>query len=319
MLQLLPVHLTTAFNGWKLLMTTCLKNAITVPDISGLILSGLSANIRKVFSAFSAECILSFPHPAFCYIHYSADPTLAAGQIVLSKTFDNGMCLNGEQIICADAVILPPLKDALRRTGMVILHPHGEIVRLTAILANLSDNTVNPSVIGQSAQTLADLAGIVIPETTRLIILEIEPDNASHPLLLPFLCPVLVLISVSDYEQAADKIRLLSTKSASFSTDFPFSDTRPLPTHHYLALYAADNAPISFLSYALPDFSIIENAPAASVSMIQQYMDIYGHLLPSSAIPQLFSIRRCHSTMIETARAFLFLQKFIMDKIPLNN
>ena len=48
------------------------------PDISGLILSGLSANIRKVFSAFSAECILSFPQPAFCYIHYSADPTLAA-------------------------------------------------------------------------------------------------------------------------------------------------------------------------------------------------------------------------------------------------
>lgn len=147
------------------------------------------------------------------------------------------MCLNGEQIICADAVILPPLKDALRRTGGYFASPE-EIVRLTAILANLSDNTVNPSVIGQSAQALADLAGIVIPETTRLIILEIEPDNASHPLLLPFLCPVLVLISVSDYEQAADKIRLLSTKSASFSTDFPFSDTRPLPTHHYLALYA---------------------------------------------------------------------------------
>ena len=41
------------------------------PDISGLILSGLSTNIRKVFSAFSAECILSFPQPAFCYIHYS--------------------------------------------------------------------------------------------------------------------------------------------------------------------------------------------------------------------------------------------------------
>ena len=159
------------------------------PDISGLILSGLSANIRKVFPAFSAECILSFPQPAFCYIHYSADPTLAAGQIVLSKTFDNGMCLNGEQIICADAVILPPLKDALRRTGGYFASPE-EIVRLTAILANLSDNTVNPSVIGQSAQALADLAGIVIPEATRLIILEIEPDNASHPTsCAPFLCP----------------------------------------------------------------------------------------------------------------------------------
>lgn len=275
------------------------------PDISGLILSGLSTNIEKIFSAFSKECILAFPQSAFCYIHYSADPTLAAGQIVLSKTFDNGMCLNGEQIICADTVILQPLKDALRRTGGYFASPE-EIVRLTAILSNLSDNTVNPSVIGQSAQKLASLAGIVIPEATRLIILEIEPDNASHPLLLPFLCPVLVLISVNDYEQAADKIRVLSTKSASFSTDFPFSDTCPLPTHHYLALHAADSAPISFLSHALPDFSIIENAPAASVSMIQQYMDIHGHLLPSSAISQLFSIRRCHSTMSETARYFSF-------------
>ena len=81
------------------------------------------------------------------------------------------MCLNGEQIICADAVILPPLKDALRRTGGYFASP-GRNCRLTAILANLSDNTVNPSVIGQSAQALADLAGIVIPEATRLIILE---------------------------------------------------------------------------------------------------------------------------------------------------
>ncbi|RGB80368.1 hypothetical protein DW070_06205 [Coprococcus catus] len=143
------------------------------------------------------------------------------------------MCLNGEQIICADAVILTSLKDALRRTGGYFASPE-EIVRLTAILANLSDNTVNPSVIGQSAQALSDLAGIVIPETTRLIILEIEPDNASHPLLVPFLCPVLVLISVNDYEQAADKIRLLSTKSASFPLTSLFPT--PAPCRHIIIL-----------------------------------------------------------------------------------
>lgn len=286
------------------------------PYISGLILSGLSANIRKIFSAFSKECILAFPQSAFCYIHHSADPTLAAGQIALSKTFDNGICFNGEQTICADTEILPLLKDALRRVGGYFASPE-EIVRLTAVLADLSDNTVNPAVIGQSAQKLANLSGIAIPEAARLIILEIEPDNAAHPLLLPFLCPVLVLISVNDYEQAADKIRHLSTKSAYFSTDSLFSDPRTLPTHQQLVIHAADSTPISFLSHALPEFSVIGNAPAASISMVQQYMDIYGHLLPSSAISRLFSIRRCHSTMSKTARCFSFPAEIYYEQNPL--
>lgn len=59
MLQLLPVHLTTAFNGWKLLMTTCLKNAITVPTSAALFFPDFPPISAKYFLLFQRN--VSFP------------------------------------------------------------------------------------------------------------------------------------------------------------------------------------------------------------------------------------------------------------------
>ena len=59
MLQLLPVHLTTAFNGWKLLMTTCLKNAITVPTSVALFFPDFPPISAKYFLLFQRN--VSFP------------------------------------------------------------------------------------------------------------------------------------------------------------------------------------------------------------------------------------------------------------------
>lgn len=59
MLQLLPVHLTTAFNGWKLLMTACLKNAITVPTSAALFFPDFPPISAKYFLLFQRN--VSFP------------------------------------------------------------------------------------------------------------------------------------------------------------------------------------------------------------------------------------------------------------------
>ena len=293
------------------------------PDISGLILSGLSSDIQKYFSAFSKACILAFPQAAFCYVHHSASPKQTARKIVLSKTVDNGLNYNSEQIICADHDILLPLKNALHQEGCYFASPE-EIIRLTAVLADLSTDNVNPSVIGQSPQTLAALADITIPEDTRLIVLEIEPDTASHPLLLPLLCPVLILMSVDDNEQAAEKIRLLSTKSDDFSTESLFADTRRIPSPHSLVIHTGDTRAASVLTHALPGFSLIENAPAASHSITRHYVDAFGSALTPAAILQIFSARCCHSTITEKARHFsssaeIFYEKNALDQLVLQD
>lgn len=287
------------------------------PDISGLILSGLSSDIQKYFSAFSKACILAFPQSVFCYVHHSAFPKRTAEQIVLSRTFDNGLNDVSEQIIFADRDILVPLKKALNQEDCYFASQE-EITRLTAVLADLSSGHVNSAVIGQSPQTLAALADITIPDTTRLIVLEIEPDTASHPLLLPLLCPILILMAVDDYEQAAEKIRFLSTKTDSFSTESLFPEARKLPAPHSLVIHTASPEPLTVFSHALQNFTIIENAPAASHSITFHYMDAFGNMMTPTAIEHLFSARCAHSSINETARNFYFPAKIFYEKNALD-
>ena len=282
-------------------------------DISGLILAGPSSDIQKYFSAFSKTCILATPQASFCYVHHSASPELAARQIVLSKTFDNGLSYTSEQMLFADRDILLPLKNALKHEGCYFASPE-EIIRLTTVLVDLSTNTTSPAIIGQTPQTLAALAEISIPEDARLIVLETEPDTAAHPLLLPLLCPVLILTTVDDDEQAVAKINHLSTKNSVFSTEILFPESRVLPIPHCLAVHAAENGPISILSHALQNFTLIENAPATSHSSTLHYMDIFGNSLTLSIIEQLFTARSCHLSVSENARHFYFPAEIYYEK-----
>lgn len=297
---------------------TLIEKLKNCPDISGLILAGPASGIQKYFSDFSKACILTFPQAAFCYVHHSAAPDLTARQIVLSKTFDNGLSYTVEQMLFADRRILVSLKEALHREGCYFASPE-ETIRLTAILVDLSTYSVNPAVIGQAPQTLAALAEISIPEDTRLIVLETEPDTASHPLLLPLLCPVLILEAVDDDEQAADKIRQLSTKNCDFSTDSLFIEQKTLPVSHSLVIHTAENTPIDVLSHALPNFTLIENAPAASHSPALNYRDIFGNNLTPAAIKQLFSARSCRLTLPENPCHFYFPAEIYYEKNALEH
>lgn len=295
-----------------------LEQFLRHPDIAAMTASGNPSSVRQYLSAFRKSGAFAFPSNAFCYIHQSADMQKAARQVILSRTFDNGLFNCTEQIICIDQQVYTEFRDILQNEGCYLSSPE-ETTRLTAVLADLSSDTVNPAVMGQTPQTVASMADITIPEDTRLIAMEMDMDHPGHPLLIPFLCPAIVLMPVGQNDQAAEKIRQLSTPDRDFSADALLQELPELPPAHSLVIHAEDKNVISSMSSALPDFTFIENAPAAAQSLTSQYINQYGSRMDADAMEQLFSHCRSCSEMPDIPRTFRLPSILHFQKGALSN
>lgn len=134
-------------------------------------------------------------------IDASADIPMAVSSILLSKTFDNGMICASEQAVVVVDAIYEQVKAEFRHRGAYILDlEQTEAVR--RIL--LKDGRLNPAIVGQSVQTIATLAGIQVPEGTKLLIGEVEKVGPEEPFSYEKLAPVLALYRANDFHSAVD-------------------------------------------------------------------------------------------------------------------
>lgn len=134
-------------------------------------------------------------------IDASADIPMAVSSILLSKTFDNGMICASEQAVVVVDAIYEQVKAEFRHRGAYILDlEQTEAVR--RIL--LKDGRLNPAIVGQSVQTIAALAGIQVPEGTKLLIGEVEKVGPEEPFSYEKLAPILALYRANDFHSAVD-------------------------------------------------------------------------------------------------------------------
>jgi acetaldehyde dehydrogenase/alcohol dehydrogenase len=135
-------------------------------------------------------------------IDESADIKLAVNSIIHSKTFDNGMiCASEQSVIVLDKIYEAVKKEFLYR-GSYILNPEEtEKVRHTIIV----NGALNAKIVGQSAHTIASLAGVSVPETVKLLIGEVESTEISEQFAHEKLSPVLAMYHAKDFEDAMNK------------------------------------------------------------------------------------------------------------------
>jgi len=119
----------------------------------------------------------------------------------LSKTFDNGMICASEQAVVVVDAIYEQVKAEFGHRGAYILDPE-QIEAVRRIL--LKDGRLNPAIVGQSVQTIAALAGIQVPEGTKLLIGEVEKVGPEEPFSYEKLAPVLALYRANDFHSAVD-------------------------------------------------------------------------------------------------------------------
>ena len=132
----------------------------------------------------------------------TADILLAVNSIIHSKTFDNGMICASEQSVIVLDKVYKKVKDEFLARGCYFLKK-GEIdkVRKTIII----NGALNAKIVGQPAYKIAQLAGVTVPETTKVLIGEVESVDISEEFAHEKLSPVLAMYKAKDFGDALDK------------------------------------------------------------------------------------------------------------------
>ena len=132
----------------------------------------------------------------------TANIILAVNSIIHSKTFDNGMICASEQSVIVLDSIYDEVKKEFEKRGCYFLDPEEtEKVRKTIII----NGALNAKIVGQKAHTIAELAEVKVPETTKILIGEVESVELSEEFAHEKLSPVLAMYRAKDFEDAISK------------------------------------------------------------------------------------------------------------------
>ncbi|MBQ3986691.1 MAG: bifunctional acetaldehyde-CoA/alcohol dehydrogenase [Oscillospiraceae bacterium] len=136
----------------------------------------------------------------------SADLTLAVNSIIHSKTFDNGMiCASEQSCIVLDGVY-DKVKAEFAARGCYFLSPEETDKVRKVIIVN---GTVNAKIVGQKAHRIAELAGVSVPESTKILIGEVESVELAEAFAHEKLSPVLAMYRAKSFEDAVQKAERL--------------------------------------------------------------------------------------------------------------
>lgn len=135
-------------------------------------------------------------------IDESADVTLAVNSIIHSKTFDNGMICASEQSVIVDKKVYKAVKDEFIARGCHFLtKTELDKVRKTILI----NGSLNAKIVGQSAYTIAKLAGVDVSRETKILIGEVASVDLSEEFAHEKLSPVLAMYKSDDFNDAIDK------------------------------------------------------------------------------------------------------------------
>lgn len=182
--------------------------------------------------------------PAF--IEKTADYALAVQRIITSKTFDNGVICASEQSVVVEACSREAVMAEFKRQGAYFLNA-GESAQLGKYI--LRDNgTMNPQIVGKDARTIASLAGLAIPEGTKLLISEQTTIGKKNPYSREKLAPILAFYCEENWEKACDLcIKILANEGKG----------------HTLVLHSKDEQIIREFALKKPVSRLLINTPGS--------------------------------------------------------
>ena len=155
-------------------------------------------------------------------IDESADIELAVNSIIHSKTFDNGMiCASEQSVILVDKMYDKARTEFVKRGCYVLNEEEKEKVRKTIII----NGALNAKIVGQSAYKIAKLAGVDVPENTKILIGEVASVDISEEFAHEKLSPVLAMYYAKDFDEAIEKAQRLIKDGGLGHTSSLFIDT----------------------------------------------------------------------------------------------
>ncbi|MDQ0230057.1 bifunctional acetaldehyde-CoA/alcohol dehydrogenase [Metabacillus malikii] len=196
-----------------------------------------------------------------CYIEKTANLKQAVNDLILSKTFDNGMICASEQAVIIDKEIYTEVKEEMIANKCYFLNEE-EKAKVEKLVINEQSCAVNPDIVGMAAAKIAKMAGVSVPEDTKILIAELKGVGPAYPLSREKLSPVLACYKVNSTEEGL--------KRAEEMLEFG-------GLGHSAVIHSSDKEVIEQYGLRMKAGRIICNAPSSQGAI----GDIYNAYIPS--------------------------------------
>lgn len=168
------------------------------PGVATVLATGGAGMVKSAYSTGKPALGVG-PGNVPSYIEKTAKIKRAVNDLILSKTFDNGMICASEQAVIVDKEVYDEVKAEFAAHNVYFVKPN-EISKLEAVVMNEAKTAVNPKVVGHHAREIAAWAGIEVPSDTKMLIVELEGVGPDYPLSREKLSPVLAMVKANSTE-----------------------------------------------------------------------------------------------------------------------
>lgn len=172
------------------------------PGIAIVLATGGAGMVKSAYSTGKPALGVG-PGNVPSYIEKTAKIKRAVNDLIVSKSFDNGMICASEQAVIVDKEVYAAVKAEFEAHQVYFVKPN-ELQKLEDAVMNEGKYAVNPAIVGYSAEHIAELAGIKVPKGTKILVAEIEGAGAEYPLSREKLSPVLAMMKAQNSEHAFD-------------------------------------------------------------------------------------------------------------------
>ncbi|KGE19805.1 bifunctional acetaldehyde-CoA/alcohol dehydrogenase [Paenibacillus wynnii] len=252
-----PEHCVQWIENPSLEATQLLMNH---PDVALVLATGGSAMVKAAYSTGKPALGVG-PGNVPCFIEKTADPRQAVNDLILSKTFDNGMICASEQTVIIEEPIYEQVREMMTDNGCYFLDKP-EIDAVSSLVITGDRCAVNGAIVGQSAYKIAEMAGLQVPKDTKILIAELEGVGKDFPLSAEKLSPVLACYKVASAEQGIDR----ASEIVAFGG-----------LGHSSVIHSEDKSVIEAFAKRLQTGRVIVNSPSTQGAI----GDIYNTNLPS--------------------------------------
>jgi acetaldehyde dehydrogenase/alcohol dehydrogenase len=172
------------------------------PGIAMILATGGGGMVKAAYSSGKPALGVG-PGNVPVYIEKTADIKMAVNDILMSKTFDNGMICASEQSVLVDEEIAEQVRARFINQGAYFLNPD-EVAKVEALAIDTKKCAMSPAVVGQPATKIAAIAGITVPEGTKVLIAPLTEVGPQAPLSREKLSPILGFYTAKTSEEAID-------------------------------------------------------------------------------------------------------------------
>ena len=199
-----------------------------------------------------------------CYIEKSANIKRAVNDIILSKTFDNGMICASEQALIIDDEVYNEVKRELVENNCYFLNNEERLMIEKAVIDEKTAS-LNPMIVGLPAFMIAKMAGVNVPVNTKILIAELKGVGTKFPLSCEKLSPILACYKVNSLAEGL----LIAEETLEYGG-----------LGHSAAIHTADQNVIDTFALRMKAGRIMVNTPSTHGAI----GDIYNTSLPSLTI-----------------------------------